>query len=109
MRGGDWEIGVKTHDNLTRRPVFCFLGGRRLVGVTALDPVAVGLASSPAWKGKVKTLGDAGPLAISPSSMMALLPPAPPPADATAAAPRFMAERVERVLTGGTDDGPEAG
>lgn len=29
---------IKTYDDLTRRPVFCFLAGRRFVGVTARDP-----------------------------------------------------------------------
>lgn len=38
-REGGLGVTQKTHDDLTRRPVFCFLTGRKDVGVAARDPM----------------------------------------------------------------------
>lgn len=32
------DVAVVTYDDLTRRPVLCFFGGRNVVGVTAREP-----------------------------------------------------------------------
>jgi hypothetical protein len=55
----------QTHDDLTRNPVFCFLAGRRDVGVAARDPTVE--LPSPASE---KATGES---VLSPSSLGRLL------------------------------------